>query len=125
MKKIKKIKKRHILISFIILVIAIAIMLNSYWLVIFQKGNPIPYLNAILKLNDNQTYLQVHDNNPNIFLTKRDNYDEFHRYIENKYLVSFQEQMGSGYIFSSAEKEIIVSSEVYMRYFIVWTINIK
>lgn len=121
-----KIKKRNIITYTIIIVfITIAIILISYRKVIFQKGNPIPYLKAISQLNTNQTYVHVQDNNSNIFITKRDNYDEFHKYIEDNYDVSFKEQMGNGYIFSSNEKEVLVSSELYLKFYIVWTLNDK
>jgi len=121
-----KVKKHNIILSIIIAIfIIMAITLIINWSVIFQKGNPIPYLKSILQLNANQTYIQVQDDNPIIFITKRDNYDELHKYIEDYYDVSFDEQMGSGYIFSSDEKVITVTSEIYWKFYIAWTMRIK
>ncbi|MHB8127385.1 MAG: hypothetical protein ACYDEX_00100 [Mobilitalea sp.] len=121
-----KAKNHNIIRSIIIaifIIVAIALILN--WSVIFQKGNPIPYLKSISQLNANQTYIQVQDDDSIIFVTKRDNYDELHEYIEDSYDVSFDEQLGSGYIFSSDEKVITVTSEIYWKYYIVWTMRIK
>ena len=121
-----KVKMHNTILSIIIAIfIIIAITLIINWSVIFQEGNPIPYLKSILKLNTNQTYIQVQDDNPIIFITKKDNYDELHEYIEDKYDVSFDEQIGSGYIFSSNEKMIIVTSRIYWKNYKVWTVNIK
>lgn len=123
MNKIKKHNFIHSIIITIVIIIVITLVLN--WSVIFQKGNPIPYLNSILHLNNNQTYIQVQDDNPIIFITKRHNYDELHKYIEDNYDVSFDEQMGSGYIFRSDKKVVISTSEVYWKYYVVWTMSIK
>ena len=121
-----RVKNHNIIKSMIIsIVIIIMLMLISNWPVIFQKGNPLPYFKAISQLNSNQTYIQVQDDDLIIFVTKRDNYDEFHKYVEVYYDVSFNEQMGSGYIFRSDKKVVVVSAEVYWKYFVVWTISIK
>jgi hypothetical protein len=121
-----KIKKRNIILTTIIAIfIIMAITLIINWPVIFQKGNPIPYLKSILQLNDNQTFIQVQEDNPIIFITKRDNYNELHKYIENNYNVSLNEQVGSLYLFSSDEKLITVRSEIYWRFYIVWTMIIE
>jgi hypothetical protein len=123
MSKINKNKIALSIITAIFIFIVITLVLN--WSVIFQKGNPTPYLTSILQLNANQTYIQVHDDNSIIFITKRDNYDEFHKYIEYRYDVSFDEQMGSGYHFSSDEKVITVTSEIYWKFYKVWTISVN
>jgi len=120
--------KNHNIINSIIISIAIIIVLIlvTNWPVIYQKGNPLPYFKAILQLNANKTYVQVQQNDDStIFVTKRNNYDEFHKYVEGNYDVSFNEQMGSGYIFRSDKKVVVVSSEVYWKYYIIWTISIK
>lgn len=119
-----KVKKHHPILSIMIATcctLVVIIIIN--WSVIFQKGNPIPYVKSILQLNDDQTYIQVQDDNSIIFITKRADYDKLHKYIEDYYDVSFKEQMGSGYIFRSDEKAITVSSEIYWKYFVVWTVN--
>ena len=120
------VKNRNIINSIIIsTVIIIMLILISNWPVIFQKGNPLPYFKAISQLNSNRTYIQVQEDDSIIFVTKGDNYDEFHKYVEDYYDVSFNEQMGSGYIFRSDKKVVVVSAEVYWKYFVVWTISIK
>lgn len=122
----KKIKKSDIIAStIIVIVIMITIIIISFWPVIFQKGNPIPYVKAILQLNSNQTYVQVQENKSNIYITKRDKSDEFIEYVEMKYEVSFQEQLGSGYIFSFNGKEVLASSEIYLKYYKVWNLNVE
>jgi len=111
-----KLKKRNIIlytIIAIIIILAITLIINRA--VIFQKGNPIPYLKSVLQLSANQTDIQVQDDNPFIFITKRGNYKELHKYIEGNYNVTFDEQMGSGYIFRSDEKVITITSEIYWK----------
>jgi hypothetical protein len=121
-----KVKKRNI-ISLIIIAIFLlmVITLITNWPVIYQKGNPIPYLRSMLLIESNQTYVQVNEDNPITFITKRDKYDELHKFIEDKYEVSFDEQMGSGFIFRSDKKVITVTSEIYWKYYIVWTMSVR
>lgn len=123
MNRVKKHNIARSIIIVIFIIIAITFILN--WSVIFQKGNPIPYFKSILQLNANQTFIPVQDDNAIRFITKRDNYDELHKYIEDNNDVSFDEQMGSGYIFSSDDKVITVTSEVYWKFYKVWTVSIK
>lgn len=120
-----KSRKRIYFISVIIIIlILIAVMFTAYRPQIFQKGNPLPYIKGMLQLN-NKTYVQIQKDTPIIFITKRDNYADLHKYIENNYNVSFDEQMGGGYFFRSEEKVVIASSEIYWRYFFVWTVSIN
>lgn len=116
--------KHKLVLAIISIFIFAAIILTINWSSIFQKGNPIPYLKSMFQLNEKQTFIQVKKENPIIFLTERDHYEDLHKYIENTYDVSFDDQMGSGYIFSSEEKEIILTSEIYWKYFKVWTMRI-
>ncbi len=115
-------KKQYFIFTmiFVSLIIMVAVFLLDRN-VIFQKGNPLPYIKGMLQLND-KTYVQIQEDSPLIFITKKDKYSELHKHIERNYGVLFDEQMGSGYIFRSKEKMVIVSSEIYWRYYIVWTV---
>lgn len=37
--------------------------------------------------------------------------------------IKFKEQMGSGYIFSDENKDYLLTSEVYLKKYIVWNIH--
>ncbi|MDF2540448.1 MAG: hypothetical protein K0S47_166 [Herbinix sp.] len=121
----KQMEKHIVLLSIMMaIVIIISVIFIMKWPVIFQRGNPIPYLISIVQLNDNKTYMLVEDN-PMVFITKRDNYEELLAYIEESNEVAYDEQMGSGYIFRSDEKVITITSEIYWRNYYVWTMSIK
>lgn len=117
--------KKNICISSVIIVTIVILIIISYWSELFQKGNPVPYLKAIVQLDNNQTYIKLKENQKDIFITKRNNYKDFLEYLENNYDVSIYEQMGNGYIFKSDDKvEVLVTSEIYLRYYKVWTLSI-
>lgn len=95
--------------------------------VIFQRGNPFPYISKILGLDNKNHYFKVFDD-ADIFITKVGDYDELHKYIENTYMVEFYEQMGSSYIFTSENKKdvkAILDSEIYFRKYEVWELTVR
>lgn len=88
---------------------------------IFQRGNPLPYISKMLTLNNNNSYAKVFDDE-DVFITRGDA-DEFIKYIENTYDVTYIEQMGSCHFFRSDEKIIVADAEVYWKYYIVWELQ--
>lgn len=102
---------------------AAAVCFAVYWRVIFQRGNPLPYIAGMLKLNSQNTYAGVIDGEDIIYITKRNDYGDLHEFIEASYGVEFVEQMRSGYIFRSEHKKLILTSEIYWKYYTVWTLS--
>lgn len=93
---------------------------------IFQCGNPIPYIKKIVTLNEDKKFAKVYkDKDKEIYITKKEDYEDLHKYIEDKYKVSFLEQIGSGFIFVSHNKNITLTGEVYLKNYQVWKLKIK
>ncbi|SMB80467.1 hypothetical protein SAMN00017405_0881 [Desulfonispora thiosulfatigenes DSM 11270] len=97
--------------------------------VIFQRGNPIPYLIKCINLNEKEPYKKVFDNKE-VYISKgKGHYNKAEqnliKLVENKYNIDFAEQVGSGYIFQSQGQTIIMTTEVYLKYYNVWEISTK
>jgi hypothetical protein len=115
-------KRKLLFIVFLMGILIIALFL-FYGRVIFQRGNPMPYIVKMFTLNDNNHYSRVFVDD-DIYITRNvNNYDELINYIEKTYDVLFLEQLGSSLFFESNEKSIIVSTEVYWRYYLVWEVK--
>lgn len=91
---------------------------------IFQCGNPIPYIEKIVTLNEDKKFAKVY-NDKDVYITKKEDYEDLHKYIEDKYKVSFLEQMGSGFIFVSYNENITLTGEIYLKNYEVWQVTIK
>lgn len=91
---------------------------------IFQCGNPIPYIEKIVTLNEDKKFAKVY-NNKDVYITKKEDYEDLHKYIEDKYKVSFLEQIGSGFIFVSYNENITLTGEIYLKNYEVWQVTIK
>lgn len=89
---------------------------------IFQCGNPIPYVEKIITLNEEKKFAKVYKDKE-IYITKKGDYEDLHKYIQNKYKVSFLEQIGSGFIFKSYDKEVMLTSEIYLKNYEVWNVK--
>lgn len=91
--------------------------------VIFQLGNPVQYLSKALLLNKNKVYIDVFGDK-NVYITKQNHRDIFIDFIEKEYGVVLKEQGGSGYALVSDSLVVRLSSQIYMRYYIVWSVDI-
>ena len=91
---------------------------------IFQCGNPIPYIEKIVTLNEDKKFAKVY-NDKDVYITKKEDYEDLHKYIEDKYKVSFLEQMGSGFIFVSYNENITLTGEIYLKNYEVWQVTRK
>lgn len=105
----------------ILLVVVAAIALYSP--VIFQRGNPIPYLSAASKLVGNTAYAQVNvDNSASVYISHKGTCEELLDYISENRSFELQEQAGGAYIFSNGTDELIVTSEIYLGKYTVWEV---
>ena len=131
-------KKIIWLIAAILLVLALALYL--WWPVIFQRGNPIPYLLAMSQLSEKRPYVEVEFDPPvgknTIYISKRGDCPELFSAIEKYQHVTFEEQAGSSLIFRTKPisgdwwfmdglDSITVSTEIYWRYFTVWQVPVR
>lgn len=101
--------------------IVIALMLYIWGPAIFQRGNPLPYLMAAMKISDEQPYVQV-DSRPGVYISRRGSCPELFDDIETDRKLNFIEQAGSAYLFSNGVSNLIVSSEIYWGKYTVWTV---
>ena len=88
---------------------------------IFQRGNPIPYLTAAVRLSETNPYVAVDEEN-RIYISKRGDKEAFFEMIQDTYGVELKDQLGSSYLFSNGENNYTVSSEIYWGRFTVWTL---
>lgn len=119
-------------LKFKIIVIAIAVccifciaLVSLYSTVIFQRGNPIPYLIASIKLNAEIPYVQVKQtDSETVYITKRGVCDELLQLFAERSGAEFQEQLGGTYIFFDGESKWMIESEIYWRNYTVWEIPV-
>ena len=101
----------------------LAFLIFIYSPVIFQRGNPIPYLAAAMQINEDRPYVQVAVNdNAGIYISHRGECPALFNYIEDTWNATFREQMGGTYFFVTDADTLMVSAEVYWAKFTVWTI---
>ena len=125
-----KLTKKKIVISvvsvFVTLVLVATLFVGFNYSVIFQRGNPIPYLAAASQISDKNPVVAVEDDSSNsyIYITKNNmaSQQAFLEYIETKFDSEYKDQYGSAYLFESAGEKITISDEVYWRYFRVWSV---
>ena len=103
--------------------LAVILVLHLWGSVIFQRGNPIPYLAAAARLSEEQPYVLVQERSVNdIYITRGHDCPELFAMIEQTRQVTFAEQMGSAFLFTNGADRLTVSSEIYWRYFVVWQV---
>ena len=112
--------------AFFLCAMVVFILFTSFiafkWDAIFQRGNPIPYLAAAVKLSDEQTFVAV-ESTEDVYITKRGEKQDLFEMIQDTYDVEYTDQLGSGYLFSDGEENHIVNSEIYWGVFTVWTLS--
>ena len=119
------VKKRVITISISVLFVLAVAVFALYWGVIFQRGNPIPYLSKMRRLNKGNPYAKVFTDK-NTYISRIGEWEQkLTKHIEETYSVKFIEQMGSVYRFESKEKLLLASSEIYWKNYLVWDLSIS
>ena len=113
-------KKKVFATCAVIIVILVAVVFLKKD-AIFQRGNPIPYLTAVVHLSETNPYVAVDEEN-GIYLSKRGDKEALFLMIQDTYGVELKDQLGSSYLFSDGENTYTVSSEIYWDKFTVWTL---
>lgn len=121
LKKERKTKNKFIIAIAVFTGIILLLTFGSYRNVIFQRGNPIPYLLAGMSINDETSYVEV-GNHTGVYISKRGECPELFAFVEEDRDVEFVEQVGSGYQFTNGVDNITVSTEIYWKYFTVWKV---
>ena len=115
----KKRNKIYILGIIIAVIFTMVFFFDRYGPAIFQKGYPVPYIKAMMKISDETPLVKVKEG---IYITKTGEKQAVFDYIKEKYDAELVEQAGSGYIFSNGTDKLTVSSEIYWRKYTVWSI---
>ena len=122
-KKTRTVKIRAFIACGIVCAVVLITILSGWHPVIFQRGNPVPYLIAAAKITDTEPYVQVFDDGPyDIFISRRGECPALFDYIEEKRNVTFVEQMGGAYMFATDTDKLVVTAEVYFAKYTVWEI---
>ena len=112
-------------IAIVVFCIFCVVFISLYLPVIFQRGNPIPYLVASKKLDNNMPYVQVEQTDfESVYISKRGICNELFQLFIESTGAKFQEQLGNTYIFSDGETKWMIKSEVYWKDYTVWEIPI-
>lgn len=123
-KKTKSYKKRVIILSVIAGLSLLLWVFNFFSPVIFQRGNPIPYISAAMKINEDSRYVQVDvDDTYDVYISVRGDKESLFYDLAYSKGMEFVEQAGSSYIFSDGTNRLIISSEVYLSCFTVWKVR--
>lgn len=124
-RNIKRFKKHDLIILFLVIVSALLVMGKD---TIFKEGNPLQYVRPLFLLAIGRDYAETERINAKgeqetVFLTKKSDNEALFSYIEEKYQVTYKEQLGGGYIFEGASEDRILTGRTYLKYFIIWTIT--
>lgn len=123
-KKTKSYKKTVIILSVIAGLSLLLWVFNFFSPVIFQRGNPIPYISAAMKINEDSRYVQVDvDDTYDVYISVRGDKESLFYDLAYSKGMEFVEQAGSSYIFSDGTNRLIISSEVYLSCFTVWKVR--
>lgn len=122
------VKSRSVKLKIALLAVAVCcifciVLVSLYSPVVFQRGNPIPYLFASTKINADTPYVQVKQTNSyTVYITKRGVCDELLQLFAESAGAVLQEHMGSTFIFFDGENKWTINSEIYWRNYTIWEI---
>lgn len=123
-KKTKSYKKTVIILAVIAGLSLLLWVFNFFSPVIFQRGNPIPYISAAMKIDEDSRYVQVNvDDTYDVYISVRGDKESLFYDLAYSKGMEFVEQAGSSYIFSDGKNRLIISSEVYLSCFTVWKVR--
>lgn len=123
--KSKPLRFKILLAAIALFCVLCVVTIAMYSPIIFQRGNPIPYLWASTKLDDNTPYVQVEQTDSScVYITKRGVSDEVLNFFAESTGAELQERYGDTYIFSHGENQVIVESETYWKYYTVWELPV-
>lgn len=123
--KSKPLRFKILLAAIAVFCVLCVVIIAMYSPIIFQRGNPIPYLLAATKLEDNTPYVQVEQTDLScVYITKRGASEEILNFFAASTGAELQERYGDTYIFSHGENQLIVESEIYWRNYSVWELPV-
>lgn len=120
----EKNNKKRIIIFSLALIIIFALATQLYAPVIFQEGNPVPYLRGIWQLNYSQKDIIKLNVGGDRFMTKSRNGLGVVTALMKSQDYEFVEQLGAGYFFKSKNgQRITIVHRYYSRYYSLWSFS--
>lgn len=102
--------------------IMLLVLFIFYGPAIFQRGNPLPYLQAMTELHPNHPFAEVPRRDGELIsLLGEEAEKAVLAYIEEKYDAVLCNQFGSAFVFEKDEVLLQVMTEVYWSRFRVWS----
>jgi hypothetical protein len=113
--------------SWMLVIVAVGLLLLSMSNVIFQEGNPLPIFSGIMKLQGPDKEYAVISNKGGTgkYLSRNsgeERYAPVINFMENRSW-RFKEQLGAGLVFQKADKQKVIETRLYSRYFYIWEIQ--
>ncbi len=118
---------KKVLASIIIILIVLFVILSGFIFlnraIIFQLGNPLPYITKAAFLTDTNPVANVFDDNTT-YIMHANNSESMVEFIESEFDVAFTEQFGSAYVFESDDNILTASTEIYLKFYTVFTVEV-
>ena len=123
------VKKRIVMIICAVaaaLFVIFGCVLAFKWESIFQRGNPMPYVKAMLDLSEDNTFVEI-GNEDNTYITKAGDNQDLFQMIQDTYDVECVDRGGRMYFFTNTNGEYVCSVEVeqYWNIYDVWTLRFE
>lgn len=116
-------KKLICIIGIISIIVIVSIFLKP---IIFQKGNPIPLMNGILKLSTKKYDIVEVSKEPIRYITKTSDADSLIKDKMKEDGWDLKDQLGSAYLFTNKDSDtLLVESVQYTEKYTIWTIRSK
>ena len=111
-------KKVILIVLLIVLIVGFVII----YPVLFQEGNPLPIIKGIIKLSSSNSDIIKISDEPQIYITKTDKDKTPVIKLMDEEGWKFDEQGGSGYVFSKEDNILIVTRVQYTRKYMIWKV---
>ena len=119
-----KLLKISIIAGITIVILAVLGFFMIYKATFSEYGNPLPYLIKATQLNDTKTFVKVKDSPP-VYIAKCGSDNEFVKYVEKTYNVTYYDRGGAAFIFKGNENEnriVVADVRGYIWHFNAWKI---
>ena len=121
-------KRRVIIICAVVaaLVVLFGCVIAFKWDSIFQRGNPMPYVKAMLDLSEDNTFVEI-ENEDITYITKAGDNQDLFQMIQDTYNVECVDRGGRMFFFTNTNGEYVCSVEVeqYWSIYDVWTLRFE
>lgn len=116
-------RKRFLFVCGAILLLFVGYVLAENWSALGERGDPRPYLTKVpVILTQGYAELDKYENGGVPLMTFRTCRKKAFAYIENRWDVTYVEQMGRGFKFKGEEGSVTALKDGYLGLFTVWEV---